>query len=329
MRVCFAYVTDKKGFDLAALSIMSVAMSQPRPCHIQVFCYKFAPRPDSRLLEALTRLGAELRFSEIADDAVEQHPTHGHVTTPALLKLSAVARLMAAYDRIVYLDNDVLLFEDLKIAQLDFGAFPIGAVTDIDLTETGALRHSSWLDASSRDQATGSYFNSGVMIFESANWRGEFLETYAQVLQTHDHGCSYKLDCTSNDQCAANTAFRNNWLRLPATYNMQAGAKFTQSWRTAAARHYCGPRKCVPLQPFRSDGRDVAYLNRIRRMLGQPTSRLGLLYDVLFWINRVRHHRGDTAMRNFLAAHRAEFGAASVTGERLQGVQRVPQRSLV
>jgi lipopolysaccharide biosynthesis glycosyltransferase len=327
MKVCFAYVTDAKGFELAGLSIMSVAMSQPRPCHIHVFCYKFAPRPDRRLLDALTRLGAELSFSEIADVAVEQHPTHGHVTTPALLKLAAVAQLTADYDRIVYLDNDVLVFEDLKIGQLNFGAFPIGAVTDMDLTDTGALRNSSWRGASSRDQETGSYFNSGVMIFESANWRDEFLDTYAQVLETHDHGCSYKLHCTSNDQCAANTAFRNNWLRLPTSYNMQAGAKFTDSWRTAVARHYCGPRKCVPLQPFRSDGRDVAYLNRIRRMLGQPTSRLGLLYDVLFWINRVRHHRGDTGMRNFLTAHGAEFAGARGIGARLEDVMRVPQRA--
>jgi lipopolysaccharide biosynthesis glycosyltransferase len=327
MKLCFAYVTDKKGFELAGLSIMSVAMSQPRPCHIHVFCYKFAPRPDQRLLDALTRLGAELRFSEIADDAVEQHPTHGHVTTPALLKLAAVAQLTADYDRIVYLDNDILVFDDLKIGQLNFGAFPIAAVTDMDLTETGALRHSSWLDASSRDQETGSYFNSGVMIFEAANWRSEFLDAYARVLETHDHGCSYKLNCTSNDQCAANTAFRNNWLRLPTTYNMQAGAKFTDSWRTAAARHYCGPRKCVPLQPFRSDGRDVAYLNKIRRMLGQPTSYLGPLYDVLFWMNRLRHHRGDAGMRNFLTAHGAEFGGASVIGERRDDVLRVPQRA--
>jgi lipopolysaccharide biosynthesis glycosyltransferase len=327
MKVCFAYVTDKKGFELAGLSIMSVAMSQPRPCHIHVSCYKFAPRPDKRLLEALTRLGAELSFSEIADVALEQHSTHGHVTTPALLKLAAVAQLTREYDRVVYLDNDILVFEDLKIGHLNFGAYPIAAVTDMDLTATGALRHSSWLGASSRDQETGSYFNSGVMIFEAANWRDEFLDVYAQVLETHDQGCSYKLHCTSNDQCAANTAFRNNWLSLPTSYNMQAGAKFTESWRTAAARHYCGPRKCVPLQPFRSDGRDVTYLNRIRRMLGQRTSRLGPLYDLLFWINRVRHHRGDTGMRNFLTAHDAELAGTSRIVDPFQEVLRVPQRA--
>jgi lipopolysaccharide biosynthesis glycosyltransferase len=327
MKVCFTYVTDMKGFELAELSIMSVAMSQPRPCHIHVFCHKFLPKGPSRWSEEAVKLGAKLTFSQIGDEEVEQYQTHGHVTTPTLLKLTAVARLVRDFDRIVYLDNDILVFEDMKIGQLDFGRFPMGAVTDMDLSTTGVLRNSSWTGPSSEGPRTGDYFNAGVMIFESSQWRGEFLTTYAAALEHHDHGCSYKLDCTSIDQCAVNSTFANNWLKLPASYNMQAGAKFTNDWRTAAARHYCGPRKCVPLQPFRSDGRDVAYLNRIRRLLGQSTSRLGFLYEALFWVNRVRHHRGDAGMRNFLKAHGTELGRGSVISDRFQAVLRVPQRA--
>jgi lipopolysaccharide biosynthesis glycosyltransferase len=327
MKVCFAYVTDKKGFELAGLSAISVALSQPRPCHIHVFCHNFLPEGTSRWSEEVVKLGAKLTFSQIGDAAVEQYRTHGHVTTPTLLKLTAVAALVPDFDRVVYLDNDVLVFEDLKIGDLDFGSYPIGAVTDMDLSATGVLRNSGWGSASAGVRGTGDYFNAGVMIFASANWRDAFLATYAAALERHDHGCVYKLDCTSIDQCAVNTTFADNWLKLPATYNMQAGSKFTSSWQTAAVRHYCGPRKCVPLQAFRSDGRDVRTTNAIRGRLGFPKSRLGFVYEFLFSLNRIRNYRGGLAMRKFLSAHAAEVAKPPVPSKSREHRVRVPQQA--
>lgn len=296
MSVCFAYVTDERGYDLATLSALSLGLSQPRPCHIRIFCHKFMPKAGGRFQAAAERLGIRLSFAPIEDAAAEQHQTHGHVTTPTLLKLRAVENLVATFDRVVFLDNDVLVFEDLKIEAIDFGRHPIAAVADMDLSETGVLRHAD----PSEPAHVGGYFNAGFMIFDQANWGHAFLAAYEAALDAHDHGCTYKIDCTSIDQCALNTVFEDNWLELPARYNMQAGAKFTPSWKTASVRHYCGPRKYVPLSLFRSDLRDVRYLNTIHRLMGRPTSPFGAVYEAFNALNRVRNRRNSQPVRTLL-----------------------------
>lgn len=310
MNTCFVYVTDSRGFDLATLSAVSLGLSQPRPCHIRIFCYQFAPVLSDALSATIAKLGIELAFSDIEDAAAEQHQTHGHVTTPTLLKLRAVENLIADYDRIIFLDNDVLVFEDLKIESLEFGALPIAAVADMDLSDSGALRGFDWSSPPARIAGVATYFNAGFMVFESKNWRQAFLGDYERELDHHDAGCSYKINCTSIDQCALNTVFSGRWLNLPASYNMQASAKFTHSWQTAAARHYCGPRKYVPLSLLRSDQRDVRYLNRINRLLGRPQSRIALVYEVFFRLNAMRNARNSRPMRRFLHALQQEGSVA-------------------
>jgi hypothetical protein len=52
-----------------------------------------------------------------------------------------------------------------------------------------------------------------------------------------------------------------------------------------------------------------------------------LLYEALFRINRLRHHRGDTGMRNFLRAHGAESAGARIVEGRVGAALRVPQRA--
>jgi lipopolysaccharide biosynthesis glycosyltransferase len=327
VKICFVYVTDQRGLGLATMSAMSVGLSQPKPCHVRIFCHKFVPEPDQRLSDAARKLGMQLTFSQIEDRAVEHHKTYNHVTTPSLLKLRAVASLTSDYDRIVFLDNDVLIFRDLEIERLPFGPMPVAAVTDIDFTDTGAQRHHDWGNPRSRGADTGNYFNSGVMIFDSRNWHDDFLADYARALDGHEHGCPYKVDCTSTDQCALNVAFENQWLKLSATYNMQGSAKFTKNWDSATIRHYSGPKKYVPLSPFRNDGRDVRFLNRIFRLLGRPTSKWALIYQLLYSLNCIRNFRMNTPTRNFLYSHELRHGPRTSPERKSLEAAKAPHRA--
>lgn len=308
MKTAFVYVTDQRGFELARHSAVSVALSQRAPCDIHVFCHQFAPGEQQALAETLAAHGKRLRLHGISDPEVENHQTCGHVTTPTLLKLAAVGEVIGQgdvtgqYDRVVYLDNDVLVVKDLMLDTISFGSAPIAAVIDMDLSTSGVMRHSPWVAGGTAGTAAD-YFNAGFMVFAAGNWRGaEFQAAYAVALHRHDAGCSYKIDCTSIDQCALNSVFARSWIRLPATYNMQAGAKFTGFWKTASVRHYCGPRKFLPLAPFRSDSHDVRMLNRIRRAMRLPEQKFPLLYEVLFQCNVVRNRRPARRMQRFLRA---------------------------
>lgn len=308
MKLAFVYVTDERGLDLAKHSILSVALSQRQPCDFHIFCHRFSPPPSPEFTAALVRLRANLHFHPISDLAVEQHKTWGHVTTPSLLKQAAIGQLTGSYDRIVYLDNDIVVFEDMQIASIDFGRAPIAAVIDMDLSRTGALRNSVWAYEAGKTNNLGGYFNAGVLIVETRNWRNsEFQQKYAAALDQHDIACPYKLDCTSIEQCALNSIFENDWIKLPLSYNMQASAKFTRAWQTAAVRHYCGWRKVIPVSMFRNDSRDVRYLNRIHQAMGRPAIPLPLLYEIPFRLNAARNYSSSRAMRRFMSAVHAQL----------------------
>lgn len=301
MRIALAYVTDERGFDLAVYSAMSIAISQRSCCDVHIFCYRFNPAQPEALARALALRGHGLALHPISDDAVEGHQTCGHVTTPSLLKITAVEVLIQVYDRVVYLDNDVLVFDDLNVAAIDFDGCPVAAVVDMDISRTGALRDAAWARPGATSRDISHYFNVGVMAFESSSWRGaNYYDQYAASLHRHDIACRYKLSCTSIEQCALNEVFEDRWARLPARYNMQAGAKFTSAWKTALVRHYCGPRKFLPLSWFRNDARDVRLLNDIMRAAGLP-SRSPALFELPFRLNCLRHYASAASMRRFLS----------------------------
>jgi hypothetical protein len=91
---------------------------------------------------------------------------------------------------------------------------------------------------------------------------------------------------------------------------MQAGAKFTRWWKTAVVRHYCGPRKFIPISPLRNDSRDVRYLNEIRQAAGLSQTVLPAWYEILFRFNVIRKYRGDAPIRRFLGAIEARSTTA-------------------
>jgi lipopolysaccharide biosynthesis glycosyltransferase len=313
MKLAFIYLTDAGGLDLLRHSAVSLAMSQHRPCDIHIFCHRFRPAPSDRLHGALASLGATLTLHDIADAGLEQHQTCGHVTKPVLLRPGAVDRLAGDYDRIVYLDNDMLVFDDLGIEALEFGRLPVAAVIDMDLSAKGPIARSGRRAAEVGAGGAPDYFNAGFMVFETRNWRGADVQArYAAELRRHDTGCDYKIDCTSLDQCALNIVFAGAWLALPPSCNMQATAKFTRHWQTARLRHYCGVRKFVPVTAFRNDGRDIAFLNRIRPLLGLPRIRFGFVHDLLYRLNVARKYRTEGELRRFLRA-------AEARGERTGG----------
>ena len=303
MNIAFVYVTDERGFDLATQSALSLALAQREACDIHIFCYQFLPTLPSKFSRAIEELKGALTLDVVSDASVERHQTCGHVTTPTLLKISILEKLVCRYDRIVYLDNDILVFDDLRIEDVELGNAPIAAVVDMDLSDTGVMRNTWWAARSNADRNVRRYFNSGFLVFEAKNWHhDEFHRLYAAALDQHDVSCKYKIKCTSIDQCALNSVFEGHWVELPASYNMQAGAKFTRSWQTAAVRHYCGTRKFTPIAMFRNDLRDIQVLNRVRRIIGLRILRFPVFYQILFWINRLRHYRSTKHMQRFLRA---------------------------
>lgn len=108
-------------------------------------------------------------------------------------------------DRLLYLDCDMLVLEDLSsLFARPLHGHILGAVYDnyvqvqplIGITEPG------------------NYFNSGMLLIDVAGWRqNDISQRCIDYLRQHPEHIKYV------DQCALNAVFAGNWERLPSAYN--------------------------------------------------------------------------------------------------------------
>jgi hypothetical protein len=56
---------------------------------------------------------------------------------------------------------------------------------------------------------------------------------------------------------------------------------------------------------FRSDSRDVRYLNKIRQAIGRETTRLPWFYEITFRCNAARNYNRNRAIRRFIGGFHA------------------------
>jgi lipopolysaccharide biosynthesis glycosyltransferase len=138
--------------------------------------------------------------------------------------------------RILYLDSDLLIrgpIEDLY--DIDMEGFPIAAVRD-----TSGIFITAGKDLANKAgifDAADFYFNSGVLLIDLEKWRPMGITERVQeiVAQGIVRDLHY-------DQDILNLIFRNNWLRLPPTFNTM-DARQPHEALDVHILHYTGPWK--------------------------------------------------------------------------------------
>ena len=106
-------------------------------------------------------------------------------------------------DRALYLDSDMIVTQDLsELFELDMQGYPLAAVEDLP--------------------TTSDKFNSGLLLIDNKKWREEDVVNQLFDLTAQHHHEVY------GDQGILNLAFRDNWYRLPLTYNLQVGSDSQQ-----------------------------------------------------------------------------------------------------
>lgn len=270
MRTALVLVTDEHGYWLAEHAAAVALITQRTIRNIVIFCVGFSGEPKGRLAVAAATGGFSLTFRTLAPStfsADKSKSYHSHVSSAALLKLPALNSLRQEFDRVMYIDNDILLMENVNIEDIDFDGLPVAAVYDIAMV--GALYDSAdFYKNCEQHSHSPHYFNSGMIIVDFAAWRSDFATRYARAIAEHGGGCGYRNPCSSIDQCAWNVTFERSWKRLPLSMNFQSTAMFSRGWHSAIARHYVGKAKFLPYKAWRNDSKDSRLLNEARKMLG-------------------------------------------------------------
>ena len=299
MRNAVVFATNKKCFQLARHAATSFILTQTQFQDVYIFCHTLLPNPKDRLIDVGEEHGIRVHMEPISDPYFEKLHSSGYLKKIVQhLKLKSLETISHAYDRVLFVDCDILFYDQISLDKVDLEGFPIGAAYDIAVTSE--ITGPDFLQNCRLNNRSPHYFNSGFMLFDCAKWDGNSREKYIELLNKHQMNCDYLGECPHNDQCIYNLLFENNWKKLPLNFNMQACAKFTDRWKEASVRHYQGDNKFLPARPWRADSREILLMRRIREALGYNDPP-PLPLSVMFKLNRLRNKRNPERTNKAIA----------------------------
>ena len=203
LALCF----DLKYKEMALAVVRSVlAHSEASSCRF----YLVVDMDDAEIKETsnhLESLSANYLIQTVDQTLFEGLTTKGHISRAAFMRLE-LARIFPDLKRVLYLDSDLILTEDVRnIWDTDTRGKPLAAVRNAGKSATERLGLTP----------SHVYFNSGVMIMDLEYYRRENVRERAYTwLQKNNESRAF------HDQDALNVIYQDEVFELPYKYNMQA-----------------------------------------------------------------------------------------------------------
>ncbi|WP_170335332.1 glycosyltransferase family 8 protein [Ruegeria arenilitoris] len=134
------------------------------------------------------------------------------------LRLFAIRKIEADYDRILYLDADVAVRHgDVNVFwEADLGGRPAAAVRDWFNWGPVKPLNAGYMQSLGISEATGGYFNSGYLLVDAKEWARQDL--VGEVLCFLD---SCPELCRFHDQSALNYVLKGRWAEVSPLWNWQ------------------------------------------------------------------------------------------------------------
>jgi lipopolysaccharide biosynthesis glycosyltransferase len=178
----------------------------------------------------------DLDQSPLFSDIAARMPVNKRLSNIVYARLLIDRLVGPDVDRVLYLDCDVLVWDDVAtLFETDLGAYPIAAVRDT-LGAFIARGRDLRVNADLFDTAD-SYFNAGVVLIDVARWREA--DIVGRMEQFLAQGVMQRI---YYDQDLLNLVFKNRWLALPWRWNT-IDARHSHESVDAAILHYTGKTK--------------------------------------------------------------------------------------
>lgn len=199
------------------LGVLVTSIFENKKCQNNIIYHIFHSNIDDSLQKELKMVfnnyNAEVEFYDLS--AVNQYTSvvrYGHVTKAALYRLSVGEVLPKNIDKVLYLDCDIVINDDLlSLWSTNIEEYQVAAVEDAPFFK----RHEElFMPSSTR------YFNSGVLLINLKKWRESNISQ--KIL---DFLVKFPERRLYNDQDGLNAILHSQWKRLPPIFNQQ-GALF-------------------------------------------------------------------------------------------------------
>ncbi|WP_027084535.1 glycosyltransferase family 8 protein [Cohnella panacarvi] len=220
------------------LKSLFVNLSQPDNVTVVVLETDIPASTQSEIHELANAFGATVKFIAMNNDEYRGYPLNAemsHISHETFYRI-ALPELIPDRDKVIYMDCDILVLDDLReVWNIDLAEHPLAAVEDF---------LSVW-DQSRLVVPEGTkYFNAGFLVINLKQWRENNV-----AAQIRDTLLNPQLSLEYMDQDAINLVLQNKFLELDRVWNYQS-----YFWRNGMTMqrpsllHFTGPEK-----PWNSD----------------------------------------------------------------------------
>ncbi|MEW4354201.1 glycosyltransferase family 8 protein [Streptococcus pneumoniae] len=156
-----------------------------------------------RLNQELLPFQSKIEDKKIAVKDYQNFKTYSYITEATFYRYH-IAEI--AYDKVLYLDSDLIVTGSLdSLYETDIEDYGLGAVADTCVRYFHGKKE----------------FNAGVLLINNRKWKAE--RVLEKALLIHQDS---RVELPDADQTVLNMLFKDNWLELDPTYNVQVCAVF-------------------------------------------------------------------------------------------------------
>lgn len=165
-----------------------------------------------KLRDTAVNFKTKIEFISVPEDKFSNVYLSGHVSKAAYFRLALADILPNDIEKVIYLDVDLLVYDDIKkMWQIDLKNLPLAAVPDYGIMASPRL-------CKQKADVIGlpvgeKYFNSGVLVVNLKEWRKE--DYTKQILEIINNN-----QFPHHDQDALNKLFMHKWQALDLRWNI-------------------------------------------------------------------------------------------------------------
>lgn len=180
------------------------------PLNVYILSNGFSEDTKKKVIDSLPDGSTSIRWLPVDLTAFAGFSTLRHVSTATYARLLIPNMLPDRLDRVLYLDADILVLDDLTpIWELDLEGTVLGAVLDERLNNHIKMGNTSIAGL----PPVRNYFNAAVLLIDLAQWRAERItEKAVKYLEQFPHS-------PYSDQDALNVACNGLWKKLDQRWN--------------------------------------------------------------------------------------------------------------
>lgn len=213
-KINIVFASDNNYAQHTAVAMASVLVNTKVPQRIQFYLIddEIQQENKEKITKTVQNLGGNIEFIKIKNSKLEDCYVSGELSRASYFRLDIANILDESIEKIIYLDCDLLVYDDIeKMWQLDIGGKPVAATCDLGIMASARVRKQKNKFIGLPFDAP--YFNAGVLMMDLKKWRdGNYAEATIALATQNKY--------PNHDQDALNKFFMNNWQEIPLRWDV-------------------------------------------------------------------------------------------------------------